>query len=261
MTPGRFCSTPQNPQTTSFQVKSLARLSLSHAGGARLPRRQPSLASLVAQRHYLRSASLAIRPRRVPQAPSVFACVAHHRDGAPNHSRVSRAYVPSASAFRAVDLRLCRHDGRCLRFASPPFLSRRAPQAPSVFDRIARRQDGVRNHSRVSRACVSSACALSSPSTFACVARRHDGVACVSRLSRSHLGVPPRRRRPSLASLVVATTPQTTRATLTLACRGRAHPAPLSFSHIARCYDGRCLRFASPPFPSRRAPRAPPVFA
>ena len=68
----------------------------------------------------------------------------------------------------------------------------------------------------------------------------------VLRLSRSDLGVCLRRRRSSLASLIIATAPQTTRACLALTCRRQAPSAPSTFACVATtdvaCVS-RLLRF------------------
>ena len=67
--------------------------------------------------------------------------------------------VSLARASCAVDLpsRRSSQRRRCLRFASLAFPHRRAPQAPSSFACVARRHDGVPNHSHFPRAPVPSA--------------------------------------------------------------------------------------------------------
>ena len=84
---------------------SLARLSRSRVG-SRLPRRRASLALLVVAMAKIRCilASFAVASRRVPLAPSIFACVARYHDGVPYRSRVTRARESVARASRAVGL-------------------------------------------------------------------------------------------------------------------------------------------------------------
>ena len=118
--------------------------------------------------------------------------------------------------------------------------------------------------SQVTRAFLALACrrrAPPAPSTTPRVARCHDGVAWVSRLSRPHAGVCLRRRQSLLASLVVSTAPQITRASLALACRRRAHPVPSTFLRVVRCHDGIACDLCFSCFSSRRAPQATSVFA
>ena len=239
MTPGRFCSTPQNPQTTSFQVKSLARLSLSHAGGARLPRRQPSLASLVAQRHYLRSASLAIRPRRVPQAPSVFACVARRHDGIQNYSRALalayRRHMPAApSTFPRVAW--CHGDVACISRLSRSHSGVRPGRRRSSLASLAVAM--ASNITRANLTLVYRRRASRAVEHLSRVARCHDDDACVSHVSRFDLVVRLRRRRSSLASLVIRTASQITRASVALACRRHASSAPSTLPRVARRHGG-----------------------
>ena len=184
-------------------VACVSNLSRSHLGVC-LRRRRSLLASLgVATAPQITSASLSFLCRRLaPPAPSTFICVVRHHDGI------------------ACVWHLLR------------FSSLRAPRAPSVFARGTRRCAGILSHPHVSRARVMSArasCAFDLPSRHC----RHDGVACISNLSRSDLGVCLRRCRSSLASLVVATAPQITRASLSFLCRRRAPPAPSTFPRVA----------------------------
>ena len=172
---------------------SLARLSRSRIVGAHLPRRQPSLALLIAT-----MALLAF-------------CV----------SRVSI----SACASGAVILRSYRSSSRW---------------------------QCHRSHS--SRARVSSARAFHAGGLLSSRSASRRLFACVSRLSRFHLGVCLRRRRSSLTSLIGTVTSPITRASLALACCRRAPPTPSTFlaslgvtttlrcSHLSRFHLGVCLR-------------------
>ena len=136
------------------------------------------------------------------------------------------------------------------QFVSLAFLSRRVPPAPSVFaslvattaSQITRASlaslvVATAYTSRTTRARVSAAgasCAVDLPR----IACRHGGVACASRLSRSCSGVRPRRRRSSLASLIVTAASHVARASLAIACRRCAPPAPSTLLRVALRHDG-----------------------
>ena len=93
------------PRPSSFaslviqrRCESLARLSRSsRVGGVRLSRRRPSHAALVAATALLAFRPLRVPIRRVPQAPSVFACVAPRRDELPSWHGPSAPFVFAAS--------------------------------------------------------------------------------------------------------------------------------------------------------------------
>ena len=129
--------------------KSLARLSRSRVVGTRPSCRRPSLASLVST-----TALLAFRVCRVPISAFASGAVglrlrrSSSRRRAKSLARLSRSRVVGHAAC-AVDLpsRCSSPRRHCLRFASLAFPSRRAPQATSVFACVARRHDGVLNHS------------------------------------------------------------------------------------------------------------------
>ena len=151
------------------------------------------------------------------------------------------ALLPSLaqlSRSRVVGASLPRH--------RPSLASLGATTALLLFASLALRRSSfasfvIATALQITRASLALSCRRCSPlapSTFPCVALRHDGVAYVSRLPRFHPGVCLRRRPSSLASLVVAAASQITRASLALACRRRAPPAPSSFHRLARRHDG-----------------------
>ena len=238
-------------------------------------RRVPQASSFfacVARRHdgvFITRASLVLACRwRAPPAPSTFPRVARCHDGVACVSRPScfhlgmclrrrRSSLVSLvvaaaskslallSRSRVVGARLPRHRpsfaSRVATMALPhcvslAFPSGHAPQAPSVFASLI-----VTAASHITRASLALACyrrAPPAPSTPPRCARRHDCVASVSRLSRFHLGVCLRRRRSSLASLVVTAASYITRTPLALAYCRRAPPTPSTFPCIARRHDG-----------------------
>ena len=199
----------------------------------------PSGVRFLCRRQRGRFASLAIRPRRVPRALSVFACVAHHRDGAPNHSR-------APLHLRVVGMRVpCRRPSLVSLIARTALLAFRisldpisafAPDAVGLCLRRSLLPWHQTSLAQISRSCIVGA--HPTPSSSSRVARCHDGDACVSRLSRSHLSVRLRCRRSSHESLVVTTASQITRASLALACRRCVPAAPSTLPRVARRHGG-----------------------
>ena len=205
-----------------------------------------------------RRALLAFRVSRV----SISAC-ASGAVGFRLRRSSSRRRPNHSSASRAVNLPSPRSSPPRVAWFRVSHISISARASGAVGLCVARRHDGVQYHSRISRARVLSARASvpPTPSTFPRVARRHDGVAGVSRLSCFHLGVCLRRRRSSLASLIVTAATHITRATLALACCRRAPPTPSTFvlPSLRSSPRQRCLRFASLAFSFRRVPQTPSV--
>ena len=251
------------------RILAISRLHLSVC----LWRRRPfAVASLViATARWIARVPLALTCRLALHVPSRISRVARRRNGEdPLHSRVIRGCIP-ARAFGAVDL-------RTRRSSSPrrPISRARHSRSRVAGVRLPRRRPSfalivattvllsfrvsrvfisacasgavglrVRRSSTrrcpVTRASLVSACCQRAPPvhlTFLRFACRHDGVARDSRLSRFLLGVCLRRRRSLLASLVVTTASQITRASLAPACRRRAPPAPPTLLRFARRHHG-----------------------